>query len=169
VTVHAQDIVVVSHYGCGGVMAAMDMAKSRTNGHANPSPPSAPLPGADDDTGSGAIERWLAPTRALAVAQLRAAGPSSDLEEEESIRQLVRTHCCAQVSNIESSAIVQRAIREGKNITVYGWCVRSALRIGPGSPCWQGLRCRDGCGVELRPSERWTDDSRAGKLVDLNV
>lgn len=118
-----QNIVVVSHYGCGGIHAAMGMAKSRSHAHMNNDSPSAPLPGADDELGQGAIERWLAPTRALAVAQLRAAGPTGDLDDEESHRQLVRTHCCAQVSNIESSAIVQRAEKDGKKVNVYGWCV----------------------------------------------
>ena len=78
------------------------------------------LPPSPDDQGSASIAHWLAPIRALAIAQLRAQN-SSEVDPEEAERMLVRTHCCAQVSNIESSGIVEKAARAGKKITVDGW------------------------------------------------
>lgn len=77
-----------------------------------------------EDEGPAAITRWLAPLRSLAVAQLRSAEQSAtQLSDEEAHRQLVRSHCCAQVSNIESSSIVRKAANAGRPITVDGWSV----------------------------------------------
>lgn len=78
---------------------------------------------APEDEGNVYIGKWLAPIRAQALAQLRAQGPTSDLSAEEAERMLVRSHCVAQVSNIESSSIVEKAARNGKKITVDGWSV----------------------------------------------
>jgi len=114
-------VVVVGHYGCGGVIAAMALAKSR-----NRISPSLEVD-ANKDEGQSVIVNWLAPLRALAVAQLRSSPKSSNCdtstkeEEEEGHRALVRIHCCAQVSNIESSSVVQNSIKEGRPVTVHGW------------------------------------------------
>ena len=114
---------LTEHSGCGGIKAAMASAKERTaaKSHQEANSNTYILPPSPDDQGTASIAHWLAPIRAQAIAQLRAQGPTSDLSDEEAERMLVRTHCCAQVSNIESSGIVERAAREGKKIAVDGW------------------------------------------------
>ena len=107
----------------GGVLAAMDMAKARSKARA-PQEPSELIA----DEGQATIERWLNPIRALAVAQLSASG-DAPVDEKAAHQALVRAHVCAQVSNIESSSVVQKAIREGKKIVVDGWCVGRHQRV----------------------------------------
>ena len=99
------------------MLAAMDMAKARSKAR-GPQEPTELIP----DEGQATIERWLNPIRALAVAQLSASG-DAPVDEKAAHQALVRAHVCAQVSNIESSSVVQKAIREGKKIVVDGWQV----------------------------------------------
>jgi len=115
-TLGIRHVVVVGHYNCGGVMAAMSLAKARNQTATNLEIDHA------KDEGHATIVKWLAPLRALAVAQLRGGGPPHvDGQDDEPHRHLVRTHCCAQVSNIESSSVVQKATKDGHQIKVDGW------------------------------------------------
>lgn len=122
------------------------------------------LPPAPDDQGSSSIAHWLAPIRALAIAQLRAQGPSN-LDPEEAERMLVRTHCCAQVSNIESSGIVEKAARAGKKITVDGWVYDIGLGRLKDLVSFHMNRTRVGADLFDRTSDwptkgRWTEEQR---------
>jgi len=127
-------VVVCGHYGCGGVQAALSSAKSRAPAETN------------QDEGMEAIQQWLSPIRALAVANLRnstnntAAAPTEDSETEtKSFRSLVEANVCAQVSNVASSSVIKNAWKQGKKITVHGWVYDIAtgkiddLGVGEGS------------------------------------
>ena len=111
---HIKRIVVVGHLQCGGVVAGMAMAKA--------SPPEAKSATANGppDEGATVITRWLSGIRDLAAAQLR-ANEAQPLDEAVGHRLLVESHCRAQVSNIKNSSVVQKALKEGKDVTVHGW------------------------------------------------
>lgn len=142
------------HSGCGGVKAAMEAAKSRVATRYQSEPQNSYIKTAvtpHEYSGDGYLTKWLAPLRSLAVAQLRAAN-SSDApkpitgvdDEEEAHRLLVRTHCCTQVANIESSGVVAEAARRGREITVDGWYVlcSTTFFLKCSLTSLQGLRCR---------------------------
>lgn len=128
-------------------------------------------------SGDGYLAKWLAPLRALAVAQLRnasystkttnqtvASNSASDTakaeDAEEAHRRLVRTHCCTQVANIEASSIVAEAARKGREITVDGWSVSIPEFIVATSV---GRRRTNLMGVGLR-----VYDVATGKLVNVS-
>lgn len=127
--------------GCGGVKAAMGAAKSRVTARYANAPDAGYMKSAvtpQEYSGDGYLAKWLAPLRSLAVAQLRSAHTSGEApkgaelsaeDEEEAHRALVRTHCCTQVANIESSPIVAEAARRGREITVDGWSALSSLTV----------------------------------------
>lgn len=103
-------VIVCGHQGCGGVQAALASAHDRS------------APSAEVDAGTEAIQQWLQPIRALAVANLRSS--SSHAREDDaakSLRTLVEQNVAAQVSNVAGSSVIQNAWRKGKKVTVHGW------------------------------------------------
>ena len=73
------------------------------------------------DEGTEAIQQWLGPIRALAVANLRTSennAPEKDPVKE--LSHLVEQNVCAQVSNVSNSSVLQKAWRDGKKVTVHG-------------------------------------------------
>jgi carbonic anhydrase len=87
-------ILVVGHYGCGGVRAA--------------------LSGSD----LGAIDNWLAHIRDVWHAHY---DEIMALPEERRADRLVELNVAAQVRNVARTSMVQRAWREGRALSVHGW------------------------------------------------
>lgn len=73
------------------------------------------------DEGTEAIQNWLSPIRALAVANLRTSSSfAAETDPAKAMRTLVEQNVCAQVSNVSSCPVVKNAWRQGKNLTVHG-------------------------------------------------
>lgn len=85
-------IIVVGHYGCGGIRAAMDEA-------------------ADDPIG-----RWLAPIR-----ELHDRHPSTLAGGEAGANRLCRSNVELQVAALAGSVIVKAAWARGTALTLHGW------------------------------------------------
>ena len=88
-------IVVCGHYGCGGVLAALQ---------------SRPL---------GLIDNWLRHIRdvhALHKAELDSIG-----DADRRADRLCELNVAAQVANVCRTTIVQDAWRQGRTLTVHGW------------------------------------------------
>lgn len=92
---HIKHIIVCGHYGCGGVRAAM-----QPQDH-------------------GLVDYWLAPVRSVA------AGAAAELRTLETLQarenRLCELNVHAQVRNVSTSPILQRAWGRGEDITVHGW------------------------------------------------
>lgn len=89
-------ILVVGHYGCGGVRAALEGARL------------------------GLIDHWLSPIRALALAQADALTALPD--EGARLDRLCELNVRAQVSSVAANPFVTDAWDAGQNLTVHGWC-----------------------------------------------
>ncbi|CAD6584804.1 MAG: hypothetical protein CYPHOPRED_002853 [Cyphobasidiales sp. Tagirdzhanova-0007] len=125
-------VVVCGHYGCGGVIAAMESAKNRQAVEL------------EADEGAEAIQQWLSPIRALAVAEARvkersATSDSDASDATDALKRLVEKNVCAQVSNVASCSVIKNAWKAGKSVTVHGWVYDIAtgkiddLNVGEGS------------------------------------
>eukprot|EP01037_Dinobryon_pediforme_P013102 gene13102-13204_t len=91
-----KDILVVGHYGCGGVIAATE------------------------HTHHGLIDHWLTPIRLLAAehqAELLAL-PDISLRHD----RLCELNVIRQVRNVAFNPFVLAAWEAGKSLTVHGWC-----------------------------------------------
>jgi len=91
-----KDILVVGHYGCGGVIAATE------------------------HTHHGLIDHWLTPIRLLAAehqAELQAL-PDISLRHD----RLCELNVIRQVRNVAFNPFVLAAWEAGKSLTVHGWC-----------------------------------------------
>jgi len=89
-----REILVVGHYGCGGVRAALQGR----------------LPGIADF--------WLEPIRDLQRKHKAELGKLSDKETEDRVCEL---NVKEQVSTLSHSGIVQGAWRRGQQLTIHGW------------------------------------------------
>jgi len=91
-----RDILVVGHYGCGGVLAATE------------------------HTHHGLIDHWLTPIRMLATEHKA----ELDLLGEGKARQdrLCELNVIRQVRNVALNPFVIDAWEEGRDLTVHGWC-----------------------------------------------
>jgi carbonic anhydrase len=88
-------VMVVGHYGCGGVKAAVD-GKRR-----------------------GLVDHWLHPIREVAHThrhELDAIG-----EEKDRLNRLCELNVINQVRNVASDVFVQDAWARGQKLSVHGW------------------------------------------------
>ena len=88
-------IMVVGHYGCGGVAAAVD-GKRR-----------------------GLVDHWLHPIREIATrCKHELDAIDSDVDR---LNRLCELNVIAQVKNVASDVFVQDAWARGQDISVHGW------------------------------------------------
>ena len=93
-------ILVVGHYGCGGVRAALEKQKL------------------------GLIDHWLSPIRELARVH---AGELAALDDADArLDRLCELNVRRQVHNVAVNPFVQEAWAAGAALTVHGWCYRLA-------------------------------------------
>jgi carbonic anhydrase len=88
-------VLVVGHYGCGGVRAAVDGERH------------------------GLIDHWLHPIREVCAenqAELDAIG-----DERARLNRLCELNVARQVRNVASDIIIRDAWRRGQKISVHGW------------------------------------------------
>lgn len=88
-------IIVCGHYGCGGVLAALEGGVS------------------------GDVDRWLAPLREIArdhAAELDAIGDRNDRW-----RRLCEINVCEQVRRLQSTDVLIAAEARGTTIHVHSW------------------------------------------------
>lgn len=95
--VHAlkvRHIIVVGHYGCGGVAAAMNAA------------------------GENVVDRWIEPVRELAS---RHAASLTLLGTAERHDRLCELNVCSQVQRVAGHPVVVEAWEAGQRLTIHGW------------------------------------------------
>src|ERR1043165_584952 len=90
-----EHIIVCGHYGCGGVIAAMDGKRH------------------------GLIDNWLRHIRD--TANLHADRLSSITDDEERLNELCRLNVAEQVLNVAETTIVQDAWSRGQELAIHGW------------------------------------------------
>jgi len=90
-----EHIMVVGHYGCGGVRAAVD-GKRR-----------------------GLVDHWLHPIREVAHQHRHELGALP--EETERLNRLCELNVIRQVRNVGSDVFVQDAWARGQPLSVHGW------------------------------------------------
>lgn len=88
-------IIVVGHYGCGGVSAAVD-GKRR-----------------------GLVDHWLHPIRE--VAQDHRSELEAIADQRERLNRLCELNVMRQVRNVASDVFVQDAWARGQELSVHGW------------------------------------------------
>jgi len=88
-------ILVVGHYGCGGVAAAVD-GKRR-----------------------GLVDHWLHPIRE--VAQVCRAELDTIVDERARLDRLCELNVIRQVHNVAADVFVQDAWGRGQEVSVHGW------------------------------------------------
>ena len=91
---HVKHVMVVGHYGCGGVKAALERARV------------------------GLVDLWLRHVQDVHVRHLRAV---DTLPPELRHDRLCELNVIEQVANVAQTVVVQDAWRRGQNLTVHGW------------------------------------------------
>jgi carbonic anhydrase len=96
-------ILVVGHYGCGGVLSALRNERL------------------------GLIDHWLSPIREL----VRVNRAELDALPDEKARhdRLCELNVLRQVENVATDPIVTEAWRQGADLTVHGWCYSLATGL----------------------------------------
>jgi carbonic anhydrase len=96
-------ILVVGHYGCGGVLSALRNERL------------------------GLIDHWLSPIREL----VRVHQAELDALPDETARhdRLCELNVLRQVENVTTDPIVTGAWAEGADLTVHGWCYSLATGL----------------------------------------
>ncbi|REG86471.1 carbonate dehydratase [Marinomonas pollencensis] len=89
-------IMVVGHYGCGGIKAAMDAAEH------------------------GLIDNWLRHIKD--VYRLHKSEVDSIADEHQRFDRMCELNVMEQVSHVSQSSIVQNAWKNGQELHVHGWC-----------------------------------------------
>jgi carbonic anhydrase len=92
---NVRHIMVVGHYGCGGVRAALN-------------PPD-----------NGLVDYWLEPVRRLARQHEGELAALADAAAQEN--RLCELNVCEQVRNVSNCPIIQRAWSRGEDIQIHGW------------------------------------------------
>jgi carbonic anhydrase len=89
-------VLVVGHYGCGGVLAALQ------------------------DSASGTVAHWLSPVRAL----VRLHREELDALPDEAARhaRLCELNVLAQVQAVAATEAVEEAWATGAELSIHGWC-----------------------------------------------
>jgi carbonic anhydrase len=88
-------IMVVGHYGCGGVSAAID-GKRR-----------------------GLVDHWLHPIREVYQQHRTKLDAVADMRER--LNRLCELNVMRQVTNVASDVFVQEAWARGQSLSVHGW------------------------------------------------
>lgn len=88
-------VIVCGHYGCGGVMAAME------------------------DRSHGLVDNWLRHVRD--IRQRHHAMLDSIANDAERMRRLCELNAVEQVINVGNTTIIHDAWARGQAITVHGW------------------------------------------------
>lgn len=93
--IRVKHIIVVGHYGCGGIAAAVD-GKRR-----------------------GLVDHWLHPIRE--VFNENRAALEAIADERSRLNRLCELNVIRQVRNVASDVFVQDAWGRGQDLTVHGW------------------------------------------------
>jgi carbonic anhydrase len=93
-------VMIVGHYGCGGVRAALL------------------------DKEMGLIDNWIRPIRELYHRHADRFDPG--MTEEEQVDRLCEINVMAQVDNLCRTTVMQQAWRHGHDVQVHGWVYRLA-------------------------------------------
>ncbi|MBA4802221.1 MULTISPECIES: carbonate dehydratase [Euryhalocaulis] len=88
------DVIIVGHYGCGGIAAALE------------------------DADHGLIDNWL---EHIKDVRRRHADELESLEGEARQDRLVELNVMTGVDRVCATTIVKKAWRQGQNLTVHGW------------------------------------------------
>jgi carbonic anhydrase len=88
-------ILVVGHYGCGGVSAAVDGRRR------------------------GLVDHWLHPIRE--VFQQHRQELDAIQDERERLNRLCELNVMRQVKNVATDVFVRDAWTRGQNLSVHGW------------------------------------------------
>ena len=91
---HVKHVMVVGHYGCGGVKAALERARV------------------------GLVDLWLRHVQDVHVRHLQAV---DSLAPERRHDRLCELNVIEQVANVAQTVVVQDAWRRGQRLTVHGW------------------------------------------------
>lgn len=95
--IKVKHVMVVGHYGCGGVRAAVDGERR------------------------GLVDHWLHPIREVYAANREAL---EALDDKERWDRLCELNVVRQVQNVASDVFVQDAWARGQSLSVHGWCYR---------------------------------------------
>ncbi len=88
-------IMIVGHYGCGGVEASMS-----------------------DSDRFGLIDHWLDHIR---ITYNKYSEELEELSEEDRFNRLCELNVIEQVANVTMSTIVQQAWKRGQDVAIHGW------------------------------------------------
>lgn len=89
-------IIIVGHYGCGGVRAAMEQGEN------------------------GLIDNWLLDIKDTIYHHRKALADITDYEEK--VDRVCELNVIQQVYNLSHTNIVQKAWRNNKRLQIHGWC-----------------------------------------------
>ncbi len=95
--IKVKHVMVVGHYGCGGVRAAVDGQRR------------------------GLVDHWLHPIREVYAANRDAL---EALDDHERWDRLCELNVIRQVQNVASDVFVQDAWARGQSLSVHGWVYR---------------------------------------------
>jgi carbonic anhydrase len=93
--INVKHIIVVGHYGCGGIAAAVDGKRL------------------------GLVDHWLHPIRE--VFQENRAALEAITDQKARLNRLCELNVLRQVKNVASDVFVQDAWARGQDLHVHGW------------------------------------------------